>query len=187
MKTRPLPRRALLALVLAAAALGGLAPAAAAHQGPPFPILVDRPVGPYIASVWTDPDIGIGTFFVVLEPPQEGRALPAGTTVRIGVRPVSGRLPEKVYPAEAQKVSFGERYFAQVPFDRGGMWRVRVAIAGPRGGGELGAEVEATPDGTIGPIAILVYSFPFLAVGFLWWKATVRRRGPRAPAPEARA
>jgi hypothetical protein len=166
--------------LLLAAALGALAPAASAHQGPPFPILVDRPVGPYLASVWTDPDIGIGTFFVVLEPPKDGGALPVGTTVRIGVRPVSGRLPEAIYAAEPQKVSYGERYFAQVPFDRGEMWKVHVTIAGPRGGGELAAEVEATPDGTIGPISLVVYSFPFLAVGFLWWKATVRRRRPPA-------
>ena len=173
-------RSLLLALLLL------LAAAAEAHQGPPFPILVDRPVGPYRASVWTDPDIGTGTFFVVLEPPKgaEDRPLPRPSAVRIAVRPASGRLTEAVYTAQPQKVSYGERYFAAVPFDRGEMWRVRVEIRSPQGGGDLSAEVEATPDGTIGPIGLLVYAFPFLALGFLWWKAARRRgRGPTTPGP----
>lgn len=149
---------------------------ARAHQGPPFPILVDQRVGPYMASVWTDPDIGIGTFFVVLEPPDGKTTLPLGTRVRIGVQPVSERLPEIVYAAQPQQVHYGQRYFAEVKFDRGEKWRTRVTIGGPQGGGELTSEVEATPNGTLGPVGSLVYLFPFLAVGFLWFKAALRRR-----------
>jgi hypothetical protein len=149
---------------------------ARAHQGPPFPILVDQRVGPYVASVWTDPDIGIGTFFVVLEPPDGEHALPVGTRVRIGVQPVSKRLPEIVYAAKPQPVHYGQRHFAEVKLDRGERWRIRVLIAGPRGGGQLTSEVEATPNGTLGPIGSLVYLFPFLAVGFLWLKAALRKR-----------
>ena len=44
-----------------------LIPATArAHDGPPFPILVDQKVGPCMISVWTDPDVGTGTFFVIV-------------------------------------------------------------------------------------------------------------------------
>jgi hypothetical protein len=162
-------RLALLVLLLDATA------PARAHEGPPFPILMDQRVGPCVASVWTDPDIGIGTFFVVLEPP-EGRSLPAGTRVRIGVQPVSGRLAEAVYDAAPQPVRFGERHYAEVPFDQGGKWRVRVVLDGPAGGGELRAEVEPTPDGTLGPIDLVIYGLPFLAVGFLWLRAAMRSR-----------
>jgi hypothetical protein len=56
------------------------------------------------------------------------------------------------------------------------MWKVRVLLDGSGGGGELADEVEATPDGTIGPIALIIYPLPFLAVGFLWLKAALRRR-----------
>lgn len=147
-----------------------------AHQGPPFPILVDQRVGPYVASVWTDPDIGTGTFFVVLEPPKGEKTLPLRTRVRIGVQPVSKRLPEIVYDAKPQAVHYGQRHFAEVKFDRGEMWRIRVLIEGPQGGGQLTSEVEATPNGTLGPVGSLVYLFPFLAVGFLWLKAALRRR-----------
>jgi len=182
--TCPMPRRrSLLGLAfLIFGALVGAALPVAAHQGPPFPVLVDQPVGPYLASVWTDPDIGIGTFFVILEPARKGIRAPTANRVEIAVRPVSGRLAEAVYRAEPQKVSYGERYFAKVPFDRGELWRIRVTIAGPSGGGELSTQVEATPDGTIGPIAVVLYAAPFLAVGFLWWKAALRRRAsPRHP------
>src|SRR6476659_3503198 len=92
---------------------------AAAHQGPPFPILVDQTAGPYVVSVWTDPDIGTGTFFVILEAP-EGKRLPARTRVRIGIRPVSGRLPEVLYETAAQPVRQGARYFTEARFDQGG-------------------------------------------------------------------
>lgn len=152
----------------------------AAHEGPPFPILVDRPVGPYVASVWTDPDIGTGTFFVILEPP-EGKSLPAGTKVRVAVQPISGRLAEAVYTAEPQPVRHGERHFTEVPFDQGGRWRVRILLDGPEGGGELVSEVEPTPDGTLGPGELGLYLLPFLAVGFFWFKAVLRRRSPAAP------
>ena len=153
--------------------------AARAHSGPPFPILVDQRVGPCVASVWTDPDIGTGTFFVMLEP-AKGGSLPAKIAVRIGVQPVSKRLPEVFYAAESQPVQEGARYFTTVKFDQGGMWHTRVLIDG----GELKADVEPTPDGIIGPFASLVYALPFLGIGFLWIKAALRRR--RSPAGEPR-
>jgi len=148
---------------------------ARAHSGPPFPILVDQRVGPYVASVWTDPDIGTGTFFVILEAPKGG-SLPARAAVRIGVQPVTKRLPEVFYEAAPQPVKEGARYFAAVKFDQGGLWHTRILIDG----GELKADVEPTPDGIIGPFASLVYALPFLGIGFLWIKAALRRRAPAA-------
>ncbi len=167
-------------LAVPALVLWSLLPAlpARAHLGPPFPILTDRRLGPYVASVWTDPDIGTGTFYVVFE----GRHPPAGTRVRIGVRPLSASRAETLHQAAPQPVRSGASYFAAIPLDRGGMWRVRVLLDGREGRGTLSAEVEATPDGTIGPIGLVVYALPFLAVGFLWLKAVVRRRQPAIPA-----
>lgn len=148
---------------------------ARAHQGPPFPILMDQPAGPYVASVWTDPDVGTGIFYVVLDPPA-GAALPERTRVRIGLRPASGRLPEVIYTAEPQGSGDETRYYTEVQLDRQEMWKVRVLLDGSKGSAELASEVEATPDGTIGPIALIIYPLPFLAVGFLWLKAALRRR-----------
>jgi hypothetical protein len=155
---------------------------ARAHQGPPFPILVDQKVGPYVASVWSDPDIGTATFFVVLDAPK-GHRLPATTSVRIGVQPLTKRLSEVFYDAEPEPVDEGARYMAKIQFDKGEMWLVHVILGGSAGGGEMNTQVEATPDGILGPLGSLVYAFPFLAVGFLWLKAALRRRGNPAPRP----
>lgn len=164
-------RRVVASLLLVAGTPG----AALAHKGPPFPLLLDQRVGPYVVEVWADPDIGTGTFFVVLRAP-EGDPFPAPTAIRVGVRPVSGRLPEAVYDASPQRVRQGARYVAEVEFDRGELFDVRFVIEGPGGGGELASQVEATPDGSIGPIGIAVYSFPFVLVAALWWRAAVMRR-----------
>ena len=162
-----------LALLLT---LGGLcARAAGAHVGPPFPILEDQKVGPYVAAVWTDPDIGTATFYVMLEA-RAGQRLPPGTRVRIAVQPLSGRLPEASYETERQPQDEAERYYTQLPLDRGEMWKVRVTIDGPQGGGELRSQVEATPAASIGPIGLVLYPLPFLAIGFLWWRAASKRR-----------
>lgn len=160
---------------VAIAALLALMPRAlTAHEGPPFPILVDAAVGPWLVTVWTDPDIGIGTFYVVFEA-AEDREFVEPASVTVGVRPVTGRLPEVVYDAAPERVRRGARYLAEVEFDRGELWDVRVVIEGPEGGGELTSEVEATPDGTIGPIGLVVYSVPFVLVALLWWRASVVR------------
>lgn len=152
-----------------------------AHEGPPFPILVDERVGRYLVSVWADPDIGVGTFYVVLEAPAV-EPFPDPARVRVGVRPVSGRLPEALYLAERQEVRRGGRFFAQVEFDRGEFWDVRIAIESATGGGELATRVEATPEGTLGPGALLIYAFPFALIAALWWRAAVvrGRAAPRA-------
>jgi hypothetical protein len=152
---------------------------AAAHEGPPFPVLVDERLGPYLVSVWTDPDIGTGEVYVILEG-ADGKPLPEPTHVEVGVQPVSGRLPEALYTARPQPVRRGARHYTEVAFDSGGMWHLRVAVSGPAGGGEHTVQVEPTPDGTIGPIGLVVYLLPFLAVGFLWSKAALHgRKRPR--------
>lgn len=145
-----------------------------AHEGPPFPIVSDEKAGPYLVSVWTDPDIGTGIFFVILEPVHKGEmTLPE--SVRISVVPTSGRLPEATYEVHPQDVRYGARYYAEVPFDVQDFWDVRVTIDGVEKY-VITSKVESTPDGTIGPIGLAVYLFPFLAVGFLWLKAMRRRK-----------
>ncbi len=152
-----------------------LVPFLQAHEGPPFPIVVDHEIGPMLVSVWTDPDIGIGTFFVVFEAAGDA-VLPDDLAVQIGIRPVSGRLEEVLYRAEPQRVRKGARFFTEVEFDQGEWWDVRVIVESSAGSGEIHSQVEATPDGTLGPISLVIFLLPFLAVGFLWFKAVMRKR-----------
>src|ERR1700687_2860496 len=90
----------LVALLLVALLLVSPAPASA-HNGPPFPIIENQKVGPCIVALWTHPDVGTGAFYVFVEP-APGGAIPNDLRVRIGVQPVTGRLPETFY--EAQRV-----------------------------------------------------------------------------------
>ena len=153
---------------------------AAAHNGPPFPIIVDRHVGPYVISLWTHPDVGTGTFWVMMEPPR-GAALPKDLKIQIGVQPVSGRLPERRYGARLDSSSTQVQYVAEVPFDAQELWRIHLLLDSSAGHGESTATVEVTPPG-LGRWDLLWYASPFAAVAFLWIRALMRRR-KRVPAP----
>ena len=149
-------------------------PRAAAHAGPPFPIIVDQLAGPYVISVWTDPDVGIGTFFVILSP-APGKVLAEQNHVQVCVRPTSGRLPERCYDGTRQDLRGQVQYYAEVEFDQQEMWQVRVRVQGEDGTGELTAEVEATPPG-FGAWDLAIYGFPFALFGLLWLCASLRSR-----------
>jgi len=145
-----------------------------AHDGPPFPIVVDQKVGPCVISVWTDPDVGTGTFFVVVNQPA-GSEIPGDLRVEIGVQPVTGRLNEVTYHAEREALRGQLQFKALVGFDAEETWRVRVKLNSGQGSGEVFATVVPTPPG-LGRWDLLVYLAPFVAVGLLWIVAVLRKR-----------
>ena len=142
-----------------------------AHEGPPYPLFLDRKVDPYVVSVWTDPDVGDALFFVILNAPAQ---LPADLRVQIGVQPVSGRLPEAFYPAERENLQGQIQYRSQVKFDAEELWQVRVRLETAQGNVETLATVAATPPG-YGRWDLLIYLLPFLAIAVLWAIAMMRR------------
>jgi hypothetical protein len=148
-----------------------------AHDGPPYAVLVDKTVGPCMVSVWADPDIGTGTFFIILEPPPNG-TIPDDIKITVAVQPVSGRLPEALYPAAREALRGQVQYRTEVQFDAQELWRVRVMLESASGSGEISTEVEPTPPG-LGRWGILLYLFPFVAVGALWIRAILCRRKRR--------
>ncbi len=154
--------------------LAGVSPSALAHNGPPFPIIENRRVGPVVISVWTNPDVGTGSFFVMVDPPAGGK-VPDDLKVDVAVQPLTGRLPEKHYSAWREKLRGQVEYKALIPFDAQEMWRVRVTLASAEGGGEAVADVQVTPTGR-GRWDMFLYLLPFLGIGFLWFKAVMRRR-----------
>jgi hypothetical protein len=161
-------------LALAALVWLALAPAASAHEGPPYAMVVDRPVGPFVVSVWGDPDVGTGTFFVTIEAP--GGAVPDDLSVEVAVRPASGRLAEASYAAAREPLSGVVQYKAEVAFDAQELWHIRVAVRSAAGGGDVETDAEVTPPG-LGRWDLLLYFLPFLAVGVLWVRAALRKRG----------
>ncbi|MCM3901487.1 MAG: hypothetical protein ND866_07255 [Pyrinomonadaceae bacterium] len=174
---RSAAQRKWLRSVLAVCFLLSLSFNTSAHEGPPFPIIVDKSVGPCIVSVWTDPDVGESTFFVIINP-QPGSTVPTDLKVELGVQPTSGRLAEVVYPGQREDLRNQVQYKAVVFLDAQEMWRVRVVLASALGSGEASTTVEATPPG-YGRWDLLIYLLPFVAVAFLWLRAVTRRRATR--------
>ena len=144
------------------------------HDGPPFPLAVDQQIGPYKISVWGDPDVGDGTFFIIPNTPSEG-SLPADLKFQIGVQPATGRLTEVMYSADREDLRDQVQFKSVVKFDAQEMWRVRVVMQSGKGSGETFLNVEPTPPG-YGRWDLLIYFVPFMAIGFLWVVAIIRKR-----------
>jgi hypothetical protein len=150
---------------------------ACAHNGPPFPIIENRKVGPCIVAVWTHPDVGTGAFYVFVEP-GPGGSVPDDLKVKIGVQPATGRLAEAFYEAERVKSHGPAQYNAQADFDRQELWNVRLVIQSSQGGGEATAQVKVTPPG-FGRWDLLLYLLPLLFVAFLWLRGVSRMKRRR--------
>ena len=151
---------------------------ASAHNGPPFPIIENKKVGPCIVALWTHPDVGTGNFYVFVEP-VPGSTVPGDLKIEIGVQPATGRLPEVLYAAERVKSHGPLQYNAQAEFDRQELWRVRLVIQSSQGDGEATTQVEVTPPG-FGRWDLLLYLLPFLLVAFLWFRGISRTRRRRS-------
>lgn len=160
--------------------VGTLAGNSLGHEGPPYPIIVDQPAGPFVVSVWADPDVGTGTFFIILDSPPDAPA-PEAREVRVCVQPVIERLPEACHAATRQAMRNRVQYLAEVPFDRQERWHVRVVLDGPSGEVEVATEVEVTPPG-LGRWDLIFYLSPFVLIGILWLYGALRHRPPRPPA-----
>ena len=145
-----------------------------AHNGPPFPIITDLRMGPCVVSLWTHPDIGVGTFFVVASP-APGMALPKDLKFEIGVLPVARRLNERSFWTSPREENGQTHYYAWVPFDRQEVVHVNLYLRSSSWNGEASANVEVTPVG-LGAWDLLLFSLPFLGVGFLWFMGMKRKR-----------
>ncbi len=154
-----------------------LVPAVAhGHDGPPYPLVLGERAGPYKVSIWADPDVGTGTFFIHVEAPEGGST--EDVEVTVSVQPKSGRLAEAAYPAEREVVGRQVRYRGEVEFDAQEYWKVRFVVKGQAGQGELEAEVEATPPG-LGAWDFALYLLPFVLLAGLWAYGMIRSRSQR--------
>lgn len=173
-------RRSVLLRTLLGLLLAGHSRPAAAHDGPPFPIVSDHVSGAYVIDVWTDPDstddgTAGGQFWVVLDRAGTPGEPPPGTIVTVSIRPRSREGPWRTGRAEAVdgRVS---RQFATLVMDHEGRFDVRVDVDGPLGRAEAAAWVDATYDLRPPPVMLVLYLMPFLAVGVLWMKLLIKRR-----------
>lgn len=148
---------------------------AAGHNGPPFPIITDQRIGPCVISLWTHPDLGTGTFWIMVDPPPGGR-VPSDLKFQIGVQPVSKRLPEVMYKTWPEKSRDQVQFKGEAQFDQDEMWQVRLILESSAGNAQATAQVEATPAG-FGRWDLLLYALPFVGVGLLWFRGIARKLG----------
>ncbi len=168
---RKLPKS--MALFVLLLVLGGSMPAWA-HIGPPYPIMENRKIGPLSIDVWSNPDVGTGSFFVIINPPP-GQSVPADMKVQVAVQPVSKRLPEAIYGAWQEKLKDRVEFKTTLPFDKEEMWKVRILLTSAQATGEADTEVPVTPT-LLGRWNLLLFLLPFLGIGFLWFKASSTKR-----------
>jgi hypothetical protein len=167
-------------VIVTALAAVGAPERACAHEGPPFPILMDKPLAEYVVSVWADPDIGEAKFFVVVESAEGGPPRQA-PEVSMWVEPVNQRRPRNSYPAKLRVLRNQMQFEAKPHFDQRDMWKVGFQLTAPGGTThELTTEVESTPPG-YGPWDLAIYLFPFVLLGGMWMAAMIRRRTSHMP------
>jgi hypothetical protein len=129
-------------------------------------MLIDHLIGPYVVSVWGDPEVGTGRFFIRLEPPPGGK-IASDVMVYVGLQPLNNRRAEVRYATQRQDVGGQVQYQVEVPFETQERWRVRILVQSADGSGEATVDVETTLPG-LGHWDVLLSLFPFLAVGLLW-------------------
>lgn len=170
------PATLVVVAAVAVALLTSAAPAYA-HEGPPFPILMDEPTAHYIVSVWADPDIGEAVFYVqVAAPDGEPPDADAEPTVTLWTEPTGGRLSRVEYEGVRQDLRNRLQFEVRPLFDQRDMWTIGVRLQAPNGQPEeLTTEVESTPPG-LGRWDLAIYALPFALLAGMWAIAIVRRR-----------
>ena len=171
---------------------GLLLPPAAAHDGPPYPILVDEVVAGWTISVWADPDVGTGTFYYYVAPPA-GRG-PLDVRIEAISVPAEPRSPAVAGTSEPARPREPFQQIGTLEFGHRGRWPTRFVVH-PSGSenvlGELTFDLDVTPPG-LGPRDVLLYGFPFLLIGGLWLRVLLAQRAyerahpdpPRARPPD---
>lgn len=146
-----------------------LALPARAHVGAPYVVLLDEPVGTQKLSVWSDPDVGNGSFYLVVDTGDPPRA-------QLWVTPVDGHAPEAgPYATAPQAWASKPAQAAFVPFDREGDYIVRLEA----GGVTVKFPVQVTPPGPSW-LAWALGLGPCLLLAIFWWWGAKRVRARRA-------
>ncbi len=158
-----------------------------AHIGPPYPILQNRKIGPFNVEVWSNPDVGTGSFYIIIDPPRGSSiTVPADMKVLVTVQPVSKRLPEATYGAWREKLLDHVEFKTLVPFDKEETWHIRIRFASSVASGDADTDVPVTPT-LLGRWNLMLFLLPFVGIGVLWFKAASvkRSRGRRKRVPKA--
>ena len=154
------------------------------HSGPPYPILSDQVAGPYLISVWTDPDTTDdgspgGQFWIRIHL-ADGGEVPPTTHATVSIGAVDRLESARTAPASPVRGDITNQ-FAALEMDHEGTFGVLVRVEGPRGRATVDSSVEATYDLRPQRWLFLLYLAPFVLVGLLWGRLLIRRRAVKPP------
>ena len=152
----------------------------AAHDGPPFPIVSDQVAGPYLVSIWTDPDTtddgsAGGQFWVRLHVAGSAARVPEPTRATVTIWPLDRTGAERTASGAPVRGDVTNQ-FAAVVMDHEGRFAVHVTIDGPLGRAAVDSTVDATYNLRPPPSLIVLYIAPFVLAGLLWGRLLARRR-----------
>lgn len=155
-----------------------------AHSGPPFPIVSDQAVGPYVVSIWTDPDTtddgsAGGQFWVRIHAASKGQPLPDNTRAMVTITPVNREGAVRSASTSPLRGDITNQ-FAAVVMDSEGPFAVRVNIDGALGAATVTSSVDATYNLRPPRWLFGLYLLPFVLVGWLWGRLLIRRRLSRS-------
>lgn len=143
-----------------------------AHEGPAFPILVDKQIGSTKVSIWTDPDTDKGTFDVFIEGEPS-------KNYQITLKASPANDPAHILTTKALDLKKSDSrldFRAVLPFDRELVWNVEFILKQNDGAeNTITLPVEVTPPGP-SRLEFALYFLPFLLVGFLWIKVMQAKR-----------
>jgi len=147
-----------------------------AHEGPPYPILVDQPTDFGTFSIWTDPDVGEGTFILWIDGTS---AKVQEFTAEMISQSHKNRETPQTYAAQRDPSLETEQsriaFVGKIPFDHEGKWQVEFLL---KGGGSQYAQtidVDVTPPGPT-QAEFFIYLVPFLVLGVLWALHALKRK-----------
>jgi hypothetical protein len=149
-----------------------------AHEGPAYPILVDRPINGTKLSIWADPDTGKGSFTLFLEGENT-----SNFTIELTASPVDD--PHHILKALGQLLPDGESnrstYSTTLPFERSIMWNVEFVLKqNGHSDTSFTLPVDVTPPGP-NKLEFAVYFLPFLLLGFVWVKVVIAKKKRSVP------
>jgi hypothetical protein len=185
---------ALILLCLALLALSGTQPAMAHGGGTPQ--LTNAEAGPYLVSVWTEPDpIRVGNFHVtiaVLESPapssseRESGDPVLDAMVQVNLKPISETGKSFVAYATRENAVNKMLYEADLDLASEGQWRVDIQVEGPAGTGSTGFDIEAAPPSVFNaaggvPWPVWAGGLGLALLGVGWSVLTFRSQGDRGP------
>lgn len=143
-----------------------------AHEGPAFPVLVNKALKNFTLSIWADPDTGNGAFHLYFKPVNE--EIESLTVVSYPLRKKSYQIStvaQKLVEKAGQ-----QHYSAMVAFDSEEAWESEFSVKQKDGTLEkVRVQVDVTPPGP-SKWEFALYFLPFLLIGFVWGKAYLLKK-----------